>query len=191
MAEISVQTVYFEEPGKINTERTLQIALKRVQELNIKQIVIASTGGYTALEAMKVFIDYNPIIVTHSTGFNIPNEQEMPEENRKKLEDMGATVLTCLHSFGGIGRAVRKKMKTYQLDDIIAGTLRVFGEGTKVGCEITLMAADAGLINTEKDIVSISGTGRGADTALVLKGANTQSFFDLRIKEILCKPHLD
>jgi len=191
MAEISTQTVYFEEPGKINTERTLKIALKRVQELQIKQIVIASTGGYTALEAMRIFTGYNPIIVTHSTGFNIPNEQEMPEENRKKLEDMGATVLTCLHSFGGIGRAVRKKMKTYQLDDIIAGTLRVFGEGTKVGCEITLMAADAGLINTEKDIVSISGTGRGADTALVLKGANTQSFFDLRIKEILCKPHLD
>ena len=29
MAEISVQTVYFEEAGKINTERTLQIASKR------------------------------------------------------------------------------------------------------------------------------------------------------------------
>ncbi len=191
MAEISVQTVYFQEPGNINTERTLQIALKRVQELQIEQIVIASTGGYTALEAMKVFTDYNPIIVTHSTGFNIPNEQEMPDETRKQLEDMGATVLTCLHSFGGIGRAVRKQLKTYQLDDIIASTLRILGEGMKVGCEITLMAADAGLINTEKETVSISGTGRGADTALVLKGANTQSFFDLKVKEILCKPRLD
>jgi len=191
MAEISVQTVYFQEPGNINTERTLQIALKRVQELQIEQIVIASTGGYTALEAMKVFTDYNPIIVTHSTGFNIPNGQEMPDETRKQLEDMGATVLTCLHSFGGIGRAVRKQLKTYQLDDIIASTLRILGEGMKVGCEITLMAADAGLINTEKETVSISGTGRGADTALVLKGANTQSFFDLKVKEILCKPRLD
>jgi hypothetical protein len=191
MAEISIQTLYFQEPGKINTERTLQIALKRVQELGINQIVIASTGGETALTAMEVFKDYNPIIVTHSTGFNNPNEQEMPDEVRKNLEDMGAVVLTCLHSFGGIGRAVRKKMKTYQLDDIIAGTLRVFGEGTKVACEITLMAADAGLINTEKEVIAIAGTGRGADTALVLKPANTQSFFDLKIKEILCKPRLD
>ncbi len=191
MAEISVKTVYFEEAGKINTERTLQIALKRAQELRIEQIVIASTGGYSALTAMEVFKDYNPIIVTHSTGFNIPNEQEMPAETRKKLEDMGATVLTCLHSFGGIGRAVRKQFKTYQLDDIVANTLRILGEGMKVGCEITLMAADAGLINTEKNTVSISGTGRGADTALVLKPVNTQSFFDLRIKEILCKPRLD
>jgi len=191
MAEISVNTVYFKEPGKINTERTLKIALNRVQELRLEQIVIASTGGNTALEAMEVFRDYNPIIVTHSTGFNNPNEQEMPEETKKRLEDMGATVLTCLHSFGGLGRAVRKKFSTYQLDDIVANTLRVLGEGMKVGCEITLMAADAGLINTKKDTVTISGTGRGADTALVIKPANTQNFFDLRVKEILCKPRLD
>jgi len=191
MAEISVNTIYFEEQGKINTERTLQIALKRVRELQIEQIVIASTGGYTALEAMEVFKDYNPIIVTHSTGFNKPNEQEMPEEIRGSLEDLGAKVLTSLHSFGGIGRAVRKQLKTYELDDIIANTLRIFGEGLKVGCEITLMAADAGLINTEKNTASISGTGRGADTALVLKPANTQNFFDLKVKEILCKPRLD
>jgi uncharacterized protein len=191
MAEISVNTIYFEEQGKINTERTLQIALKRVRELQIEQIVIASTGGYTALEAMEVFKDYNPIIVTHSTGFNKPNEQEMPKEIRGSLEDLGATVLTSLHSFGGIGRAVRKQLKTYELDDIIANTLRILGEGMKVGCEITLMAADAGLINTERNTVSISGTGRGADTALVLKPANTQNFFDLKVKEILCKPRLD
>ena len=191
MAEISSQTIYFEQPGKANTERTLQIALKRVQELSIEQIVIASTGGFTALEAMEVFKDYNPVIVTHSAGFNNPNEQEMSDETRKELENLGAKVLTCLHSFGGIGRAVRKQLKTYQLDDIIASTLRVLGEGMKVGCEITLMAADAGLIKTTAETVSISGTGRGADTALVLKPANTQNFFDLRVKEILCKPRLD
>lgn len=191
MAEISVETIYFEEPGKINTERTLQVALKRAQELNIKQIVVASTGGYTAFEAMKVFKDYNPIIVTHSTGFNNPNEQEMPEKTKKALENSGAIVLTSLHSFGGLGRAVRKQFETYQLDDIVANTLRVLGEGMKVGCEITLMAADAGLIETEKETVSISGTSRGADTALVLKPVNTQRFFDLKVKEILCKPRLD
>jgi hypothetical protein len=191
MAEISVQTVYFQEPGNMNTERTLQIALERTRELQIEQIIIASTGGYTALTAMEVFKDYNPVIVTHSTGFNNPNEQEMPAETRKQLEDMGATVLTCLHSFGGIGRAVRKQFKTYQLDDIVANTLRILGEGMKVCCEITLMAADAGLINTEKDTVTISGTGRGADTALILKPANTQNFFNLKVKEILCKPRLD
>jgi hypothetical protein len=62
------------------------------------------------------------------------------------------------------------------------------GEGTKVCVEITLMAADAGLIPVDKDIVAIAGTGRGADTALRIKPANTARFFDLKIKEILAKP---
>ena len=39
------------------------------------------------------------------------------------------------------------------------------------------------------EVDSIAGTGRGADTAVVLKPVNTVDFFDIRIKEILCKPH--
>ena len=43
-----------------------------------------------------------------------------------------------------MGRAVRKKLGTYELEEIIAYTLRVFGQGAKVAVEIALMAADAG-----------------------------------------------
>ena len=50
------------------------------------------------------------------------------------------------------------------------------------------MAADAGLIRTDEEIISIGGTKRGVDTALLLKAAHTQNFFDLKVKEILCKP---
>lgn len=50
------------------------------------------------------------------------------------------------------------------------------------------MAADAGLIPVDNDVVAIAGTGRGADTALLLRPANTARFFDLKIKEIIAKP---
>jgi hypothetical protein len=63
------------------------------------------------------------------------------------------------------------------------------GEGTKVCVEITLMAADAGLIKCDRDIVAIAGTGRGADTALRIFPANSATFFDLKIREIIAKPH--
>jgi hypothetical protein len=75
------------------------------------------------------------------------------------------------------------------LGDIIATTLRVLGEGMKVTCEISLMAVDAGLVRTDEDVIAIAGTGRGADTAVVLRPANSRDFFDMRVKEILCKPH--
>jgi hypothetical protein len=74
------------------------------------------------------------------------------------------------------------------VDEIIAQTLGVFGQGTKVACEIALMAADAGLIRTDEEVISIGGTGSGADTALVIKPAHTHDFFELKVKEILCKP---
>jgi hypothetical protein len=63
------------------------------------------------------------------------------------------------------------------------------GEGTKVCVEITLMAADAGSIPVDKDIVAIAGTGSGADTALKIQPANAARFFDLKIKEVIAKPH--
>jgi len=66
--------------------------------------------------------------------------------------------------------------------------LRIFGEGMKVVCEITLMAADAGWIRTDEPVLAIAGTGHGADTAAILRPANAQDFFDLRVNEILCKP---
>jgi hypothetical protein len=105
------------------------------------------------------------------------------------VEAGGGIVLTASHAFTGIGGAMRKKFRMFLLGDIIANTLRIFGQGMKVVCEIALMAADAGLVRTDEDIIAIAGTGRGADTAVVLKPVNTNDFFDMRVQEILCKPH--
>ena len=191
MSEFMVQGVYFETQGRGNTERTLQIAKARAEELGIRTILVATTSGATGVRAAEEFQGFNVVVVTHSTGFKQPNVQELTEENRRAIEAAGAKILTCQHAFGGVGRAVRKKWGTYELEEIIAYTLRIFGEGTKVACEITLMAADAGLVRTDELAIAVAGTGRGADTALVLRPANAQTFFDMRIMEILCKPRLD
>ena len=191
MSEIRVQGVYFEKQGHGNTERTLQIAKARAEELGIGTILVATTSGATGVRAAEEFRDFNVVVVTHSTGFKEPNYQELTTENRQAIEAAGARILTCQHTFGGVGRAVRKKLGTYELEEIIAYTLRIFGEGTKVACEITMMAADAGLVRTDEPAIAIAGTDRGADTAIVLRPANVQTFFDMRIMEILCKPRLD
>ena len=60
----------------------------------------------------------------------------------------------------------------------------------KVVCEIAPMAADSGLIRTGEDAIAIGGTGHGADTAVVLSPVTSRNFFDLKVKEILCKPRL-
>jgi hypothetical protein len=104
------------------------------------------------------------------------------------LISKGVAVLTAQHAFGGVGRGIRKKLGSYQVDEIIAYTLRIFGNGTKVAIELALMAADAGLVRTDQDIISVAGTSKGVDTALVLRPANSADFLSLVVKEIICKP---
>lgn len=190
MTAHAVETIYFEKPGPANTQQTLEIAKRRAEALGVRRIVVATTRGETAVQASRVFQGYDLIAVTHSTGFHQPNEQELSEENRGRLEASGVRILTGTHALGGAGRAVRKKTGTYQVDEIVAFTLRIFGEGMKVAVEVALMAADAGLVRTDEEIIAIAGTGRGADTAVLLRPANTQTLFDLRLQEILCKPRL-
>jgi len=180
---------YFVNPGPKNTEATLVAALERAKMLKIKKILVSSCSGNTAFKAFDLFgKGFSLIIVTHVTGFKKPDHQELPEKDRKLLLEKGVTVLTAQHAFGGVGRAFRNKTGTYQIDEMIAYTLRTFGQGTKVAIEISLMAADAGLIRTDEDVISIGGTATGVDTALLIKPAHTQNFFDLKVKEIICKP---
>jgi hypothetical protein len=190
LSETQVTAVYFEKPDKENTQRTFELAKRRAEELGIETILVASTRGETGVKACEVFRDYDVVVVTHSTGFKEPDFQELTDENRAAIEAAGGKILTCQHAFGGIGRAVRKKLGTYELEELIAYTLRIFGEGMKVVVEIAVMAADAGLVRTDEQVIAIAGTGKGADTAVVLKSANAQTFFDLQVLEILCKPRL-
>lgn len=188
METLTAQNTLFSQVGPKNTGRTLELARTRAEELNISTILVATSSGATGRQAAELFAGFNIVVVTHSTGFAGPDIQDLTPENRSAIEAAGATILTCQHALGGVNRAVRKKLGTYQLDEIIAYTLRLLGQGFKVVVEMALMAADAGLVRTDEPIMAIGGTGRGADTAAVLLPTNAQTFFDLKILEIVCRP---
>jgi len=186
---------YFEKPGgEENTAATLALAKARAKALGIKTIVVASTVGGTAVMAVNAFRGFKVIVVTHVTGMREPNTQEFTEENRKIVEKKGGIIVTAAHAFGAIhrslGAAGAPPVPTSAVGDIIAMTLRNFGQGMKVACEIAAMAADAGLVRTDEEIIAIGGTGRGVDTAVVLQPSYSHRFFNLRVKEIICKPRL-
>jgi len=50
------------------------------------------------------------------------------------------------------------------------------------------MAADSGAVPVDEDIISIAGTGKGADSAIVIRAANQNRFFDLKVREIVAMP---
>jgi len=188
MSSVERKTVYFRNCGEENTDALLKLAKTYAQNEGIKDVVVASTRGYTGAKASKIFKGLNVVVVTHHAGFLGPSQNELEDDDRKKILENGAKILTATHALSGVERAVRKKFGTIMPLEIMAHTLRLFGEGTKVCVEIAIMTADAGLVSEDKEIIAIAGTSRGADTALVIKPACAVRFFDLEVKEIIAKP---
>jgi hypothetical protein len=185
-----VDTLYLQKKGRENTAAVLAHAAKRAKELGLGKVLIATCTGYTAEQALNHFDlgQTELVAVTHVTGFAEPNVQEMPDEVRERLAAQGIKVLTAAHAFGGVGRGIRAKLNTFQVDEIMAHTLRMLGQGVKVGLEMAYMAADRGWVRTDEDVLTIAGTGRGADTAVVLQPANSHNCLDAKVREIIAKP---
>jgi hypothetical protein len=188
MSQIKKKVVYFKGKGKENTDALLNHVKEYIQKEGIEDIVVGSTTGETGAKASKIFKGLNVVVVTHYSGFQKPGKTEVQEEYRKEILANGSKIFTGTHALSSIERAIRKDFGTIQPLELIANVLRLMGEGTKVCVEITLMAADAGLIPVNTDIVAIGGTSRGADTALRICPANAARFFNLKIREIIAKP---
>jgi len=188
MSFVEKKATYFKEAGKQNTDALLRLVKEYVKKEGIKDIVVASTTGETGAKASRILKGNNVVIVTHCFGFKELGENELQEEYKKEILANGARIFTGVHALSSVERAIRKDFGTLQPLELIANILRLMGEGTKVCIEITLMAADAGLIPVDRDIIAIAGTGKGADTALRLRPANSARFFDLKIREFIAKP---
>ncbi len=179
--------MFFDKPGKDNTELTLKLAFQRGKELGLNEVVLASTKGDTAYKALEIFSGFRITVVTYHCGFKEPFKKVMTDDIKNDLKEKGVVVVSATHALSGVERSITKKYTGIYPVLLIADTLRLFGQGTKVAVEVSIMAADAGTL-TGNDIISIGGTARGADTALVIKPANQSDLFDLRIREIICKP---
>jgi len=188
MDSFEKRTVYFKEAGEQNTGALLKIVKEYISKEKIENVIIASSTGETGAKAAKTFKGNNTVVVTHCHGFQEPGKFELQEEFKKEILANGAKIFTGTHALSSAERAIRKTFGTMEPLELIANTLRLMGEGTKVCVEITLMATDAGLIPADQDVVAVAGTGKGADTALRIKPANAARFFDLKIKEVIAKP---
>ena len=178
---------YFTSPGEANTDVTLAKAKERADELGVTDIVVASTRGNTGLKAVRVFKGRNVVVVPHVTGMRGSGVQELGEDLAEQIKAEGGKIIIAAHTFSGLNRALQAKFNTMYPAGIIAQTLRIFGQGMKVVVEIAAMAVDAGLISSAKDVIVIAGTGKGADTAVVMTPDNSRNLFNIVVKEIIAK----
>ncbi len=189
---MEIKTLVFEEGGPQNTDATLQVSAERAQALGVTQIVVASSHGFTARKAHEVFapLDIEVIAVTLCHSWESEG-WPMTMEEKAELTKLGVRIHTGIHALGdGVGSAFSDKYGGRSIPEIVRDTLYRFSQGMKVAVECLLMAADAGLVDTTREVISIAGSGTGADTAIVCKPAYPRTFFDLEIREVLAKPRI-
>jgi len=173
--------VYFEQPGIENTEMTLQLAGERARARGIKKIVVASTRGEVAKLAARLWAKsgIKIVVVPHQFGFmgaKFPPELVTELEKQGHAVHFGTMLFHTDHLYG------------INTPTIMANLLRTFCQGMKVCVEILLMATDGGHVDVGEQVVVVSGSGRGADTAVVAIAASSTHLGDLHITEIICKP---
>ena len=184
------EILYFDKGGPENTKEAVEAVVARAVELDIKHVVVASTTGATAKAFHDALKDkgVSVVCVTMHAGWKGGDGQAISADERKKLEEQGIQVVMCSHALSGVNRSISSKFGSVSRVEMISNVLRLTSQGLKVSVEVAIMATDAGVVPTDKEIITVGGTGSGADTAIVLQAAHQNNFFDLDIREIVAMP---
>ncbi|MEM2110541.1 MAG: pyruvate kinase alpha/beta domain-containing protein [Candidatus Bathyarchaeia archaeon] len=175
MAKIEKVSTYFLGYGPENTDNVIEAVSRRLEEGDIKTVVVASTSGQTGAKFAEALKDKAKIVaISHET---------MSPSLKEKIVKLGGLAADKTH------------LPLHQMGmDDVRNAFYVLGQGFKVSIEVILIATDLKLIEPYKDVIGVAGTGEGADTAIVARSTTTKEIFSkdekkkLEVREILAMP---
>lgn len=191
------QVYYFDEPGEENTPWVIEAVSQRLEDGEVKKVIVASTSGETAVEFAHSLKARAELTCVSEAPYRREWGEEWPclkDEFRQELERLGVTIIdrvpyifhsSVLEAATGSGASP---------EQIVKETLYSFGQGMKVAVEVALTAVSCGYVTPYEDVIGVGGSGKGADTAIVLRATYPASLFDkdpakrLEIREIIAMP---
>lgn len=190
---------YFKLCGQVNTRQALKLAIQRALELGIKDVIVASETGLSALKAADMLRDSGLRLIVVTSAANTKISKTVIGNLRigisdKKLWDQlernGARIVRATDPLYNIGAALENK-GVPTLSTLIHLSLKMISSGTAVCVTSVLMATDNGLLRDGEEVVAIAGSWVGLDTALVVRATNSVNLLKagaMEIREIICKP---
>ncbi len=200
---LTKKIVYFDKPGAQNTEGVIAAVKERLQEGDIKHVIVASITGETALKLAQALEGFSAQIVCVSGppswgeigGRRWPFVQG---EIRKELKARGVKIVeTALSTLGSDSVDYNLARYGYTPAAFVAveTLVAVGGYGLKTAVEVSLMATDANAVPPFVDVISVGGSGnRGCDTAIVARSTFSTAMFSsnadkrFQVREILAMP---
>lgn len=185
--------ITFETTGKENTAAAAAIAVAKAKELDCSIVLSSNTGtSAEAVLAAAAEAGYTGkiIVVRNATNAARKGVNMMTPEVKQSLLERGCAVVGAANALSAGERSLSTKLQGIYPLELMAHTLKMFGQGTKVCVECATMAMDADEIPFGSTVVALGGTGTGLDTSMVLTPSYSSSVLDTKIHELLCKPSL-
>jgi len=191
------EVYYFDEPGEGNTELVIEAVSQRLESGGIKKVIVASTSGETAAKFARKLKGRAELICVSEAPYRREWGEEWPCLKQEFREELGrlsvAIVDRAPYVFHNSVLEAARWASMFP-ERLVKETLYCFGQGVKVAVEVALIAVSCGYVVPYEDVIGVGGSGKGADTAIVLRATYPASLFDkdlakrLEIKEIIAMP---
>ena len=194
---IKREVYYFDEPGERNTQLVLEAVSHRLEAGGPRKVIIASTSGETAAKFARKLKDKAELICVSEAPYRREWDEEWPclkQEFREELERLRVAIVDRAPYVFHDSILEAARWTSIFPERLVKETLCCFGQGMKVAVEIALMAVSCGYATPYEDVIGVGGSGKGADTAIVLRATYPASLFDkdpgkrLEIKEVIAMP---
>ena len=191
------QVYYFDEPGEGNTQLVLEAVSQRLEAGGIKKVIVASTSGETAVKFARSLKDKLELICVSEAPYRREWGEEWPclkQEFRQEMERLGVAIIDRAPYVFHNSVLDAAPWSDASPERLVRETLYCLGQGMKVAVEVALMGVSCGYVTPYEDVIGIGGSGKGADTAIVLRATYPACLFDkdptkkLEIKEIIAMP---
>jgi uncharacterized protein len=194
-----VPALFFEHPGAENTAKVVRAVRLRLRRKDIAKVLVASESGQLALELGKALAPIPVICVTYDPATR--QRYHKPELRKDELLKRGLTVVDTIPEPLTRELTFRNwwEKKTLPLTgpsaDLFWMTLIcVGGHGFRTAVEIVFTAVEAGVVQVGERVVSMAGTGWGADSAIVMRASRFEDTVGedpekrMKVEEILAMP---
>ena len=191
------QVYYFDEPGEGNTQLVIEAVSQRLKAGGIRKVIVASTSGETAAKFARSLKGKLELICVSEAPYRREWGEGWPclkQEFRQVLEELGVAIIDKAPYVFHNSVLESGRWSDAFPERLVKETLYCFGQGMKVAVEVVLMGVSCGYVTPYEDVIGVGGSGKGADTAIVLRATYPACLFDkesakrLEIKEVIAMP---
>ena len=199
MSEVVKREVYyFNEPGEQNTGLVVEAVVRRLEAGGVTKVIVATTSGETGVKFAHSLRGKAELVCVSEAPYRHEAWGEkwpcLQEGYKQELEQLGALIVDQAPYVFHSSILEKSMWGSLSPEQLVKETLYSFGQGLKVAVEVALIAVSCGYVPPHEDVIGVGGSGKGADTAIVLRATYPATMFTkepnkrLEIKEILAMP---